>query len=81
MEVVAQALAARFVQDEEPSAAASVRESYVVVDATGLYDLTTVTSHQAVGSVADAQALAGGVHQIELVAFEVMHARVGSHEM
>jgi len=55
VEVVAQSLAARLVQDEEPSAAASVGESYVVVDATGFDDLKTVASHQAVGLVADAQ--------------------------
>ena len=57
------------VQDEEPSAAALVEESYVVVDATGFDDLTTVASHQAVGSVADAQALACGDPQISLVAW------------
>ena len=51
-------------QDEDPSAAASVGESYVLVDATGFDDLTTVTSHQAVGLVADAQPLAGGDPQI-----------------
>ena len=59
--VVDQSLAACLVQDEQPSAAASVGEfgeSYVVVDARAFDDLTTVTSqtsHQAVGSVAGAQ--------------------------
>ena len=38
------------------------------VDATGFDDLTTVASHQAVGSVADAQPLAGGDPQMALVA-------------
>ena len=50
------------------SAAASVLESYVVVDATGFDDLTTISRHQAVGSVADAQPLAGGDPQMALVA-------------
>ena len=69
-------------QDEEPSAAASVGESYVVVDAKGFDDLTTVTSqtsHQAVGSVAGAQPLAGGEPPHGSGGFEVVHARVGSH--
>ena len=66
MEVVAQYWAACLVQDEEPSAA--VGESYVVVHCTGLDDLTTVTSHQAVGSAADRQPLAGGDPQMALVA-------------
>ena len=69
--VVDQSLAACLVQDEQPSAAASVGESYVVVDATGFDDWMTVTSqtsHQAVGSVAGAQPLAGGDPQIALVA-------------
>ena len=64
----AQSLAACLVHGEEPSAAASVGESYMVVDATGFDDLTTVTSHQAVGSLADAQPLAGGDPQIAWVA-------------
>ena len=67
VEIVALSLAACLVQDEEPSAAASVGEC-VVVHAAGLDDWTTVASHQAVGSVADAQALAGGDPQMALVA-------------
>ena len=42
--VVAQSLAACLVQDEQPSAAASVGESYAVADVTGLDDWMTVTS-------------------------------------
>ena len=41
--VVGQSLAACLVQDEQPSAAASVGESYVVVDANGVDDSTAVT--------------------------------------
>ena len=55
-------------QDEEPSAAASVGEYYVAVDVTGLDVLATGTSYQAVGSVADVQPLAGGGPQVPLVA-------------
>ena len=67
MEVATQSLTACLVQDEEPSAAASAGGSYVVVDARDFDDLTTVTSHQAVGSAADAQPLAGGDPQVALV--------------
>ena len=59
VEVVSQSLPACLVQDEEPSAAAA--------GATGFDDLATVTSHQAVGSVADAQPLAGGDPHVALV--------------
>ena len=68
VEVVARSLAACLVQDGEPSAAASVGESYAVVDVTGVYDFTTVTSPQPVGSEADAQPLAGCDSQMALVA-------------
>ena len=50
------------------------------MDVTGFDELTTVTSHQAVGSVVDAQALAGGGPQFAVGVFEVMHARIGSHD-
>ena len=55
-------------QDEEPSTAASAGESEMVVDVTCFDDVATVTSRQAVGSVADAQPLEGGDPQIALVA-------------
>ncbi|MFM7980383.1 MAG: hypothetical protein ACKPKO_13805, partial [Candidatus Fonsibacter sp.] len=44
-------------------------------------DLTTVTSHRAVGSVADAQPLAGGDPQMAWVAFRSCTQELASHEM